>query len=202
MDLDWKELEHMTVGVTSAGSGVGKDTVADFIAEALRAKGRKVRRAAFATPLRECVEALTGVTVAESQTAEGKARHIPELQMSVGRLLQVLGTDAVRNNVHKDAWCHALFRRFAADEIAVISDVRFPEEAAAVTNRKGLIVEVKGPRRRGLGGRDPKHESEKGLGWAGREMGRVVLHNSGTLEELRAKVETELVDVMWPTPGE
>lgn len=184
-----EDARVLTIGVRGSGPGSGKDTVADFFAEAFRSRGLMRRRERFATPLRECVEILTGVSVAESQTTEGKARVLPEWGMTVGQMLQRLGTDAVRNNVHDRAWELALFQRFAPDDIVVISDVRFPNEEAAVRARAGVVVQVTRPDvagdDHGLVGRDPNHASERALD--GSKPDHLIV-NDGTLEDLRDRV--------------
>jgi hypothetical protein len=101
------------------------------------------------------------VTVAESQTTEGKNREVPGWGITVGQMLQRLGTDAVRADLHGDAWVLALFRRFGPAETVVISDVRTPNEEAAHRRRDGVVVNVVRPSGAAPGeapaGRGPDH---------------------------------------------
>lgn len=190
----------LTIGVRGSGPGAGKDAAADIICEALVARGLAPRRERFATPLRECIEVLTGVTVAESQTTEGKSRLPPGWGMTVGQMLQRLGTDAVRNHLHGNAWVLALFRRFEGTETVVISDVRFPNESEAVRGRRGVVINIVRPsatreeKTAALAGRDPGHFSERALDDA--EADHVIM-NDGTLEDLRDQV-LALVDKLYP----
>lgn len=192
----------LTIGVRGSGPGAGKDAAADIICEALTARGFAPRREQFATPLRECVEALTGVAVAESQTSGGKNRRLPGWDMSVGQMMQRLGTDAIRNHLRSDAWVLALFRRFGETETVVISDVRFPNEVEAVRRRQGVVINIirpsaargAGGQTAALAGRDPDHVSERALD--GTEADHVVT-NDGTLEDLRDRV-LALVDRLYP----
>lgn len=181
----------LTFGVAGSGPGCGKDTVADIICELLEKRGMGPRRERFATPVRECIAILTGVSVAESQTVEGKNRHLKGWDMTVGQMLQKLGTDAVRDNVHPDAWVLAAFQRLGDDDNVVFSDVRFPNEAEAIRGRGGFIVMVN--RRAAnaadssyLAGRDPAHASETSLDGFQPD---IVVDNNGTLETLRQDVD-------------
>jgi hypothetical protein len=99
-------------------------------------------------------------------------------------LLQELGV-AVRDLIDPDAWVMACAKRIAeeADDLpwlkhVVITDVRFPNEAAWVESVGGTVVRVE---------RDVpelNHVSERPLQVA------VTLDNNGTLEELEAKAVT------------
>jgi hypothetical protein len=86
--------------------------------------------------------------------------------MSVRELLQKLGTDAIRNGLHENAWVNALFadyhptpnksmeesfkEQFAtgSSEIHyqlpnwIITDMRFPNEMEAVLKREGITIRV------------------------------------------------------------
>ena len=194
--------QPLTIGVR--GSGAGKDAAADYLCAALEARGLKPRRERFATPLRECIEVVTGVPVAVSETAEGKRREIPGWGMTVGRMLQRLGTDAVRERFHNDAWVLALFRRFGPRELVVISDVRFPNEEKAIRERGGVVLNIVrgGPAAVGataeaLAGRDPDHSSERALDEVPADH---TIGNSGTLDDLRTAVN-ELVWMLYGTPA-
>jgi hypothetical protein len=63
----------------------------------------------------------------------------------VRRFLQVLGTEGVRDHLGADSWVKALELKLKADNPAraVITDVRFPNEAAWVKANGGLMVRVK-----------------------------------------------------------
>lgn len=194
MDLRNENITEnpMTIGV-GGRAGAGKDTVADFLQAALRERDIETTRARFATPLRECVAALTGMLPAETATAVGKSQTPAGWGMTIGQMLQRLGTDAVRNHLHPDAWVLALFRRFDAEDRVVISDVRFPNEAAATAARQGALIYVAraataenaADRAAALAGRDPQHVSETAFG---PEDADIVIHNDGSLDDLRAAV--------------
>lgn len=84
------------------------------------------------------------------------------------RLLQIVGTDIFRR-FDADVWVRVLMDTIEEQkpDVAVITDMRFPNEAQAIRRRGGLCVKVE---RRNANGtlwiakdRDPNHESEIAL---------------------------------------
>lgn len=62
--------------------------------------------------------------------------------------LQVIGTDALRNNFHPDLWFLTLRNRIRKNptQNVVISDVRFPNEVKFIQEQKGILIRVnRGP---------------------------------------------------------
>lgn len=73
--------------------------------------------------------------------------------MSVRELLQKLGTEAMRDNLHENVWVNALFADYKAIERVpekrmsimpnwIITDMRFPNEMDAVKEREGITIRV------------------------------------------------------------
>lgn len=152
-------MTTLIVGVCGNGPGAGKDTVANMLVQILGGN-----RCTFAAALRECVEIFTGLTPEETSTREGKEMYLPEWDMTVGQMLQRLGSDAVRDGLHPDAWVMPAMRRLPVGVPAVFSDVRFPNEAEAIRNRGGVLVRVVRDSLPMLrDGRDRKHSSETQL---------------------------------------
>lgn len=189
-------LKYQTIGIRGSAPGCGKDTACEIICRYFASRGVKVRHEKFATPLRECVQAITGVSVEVSQTTEGKNIELPELQvlaganasMTVGRFLQFFGREVVADHTYPNIWVDALFKRFCDEELVIISDVRFPNEQEAVKNRKGIILEIATENEVDpiyLAGRDLKHSTERALD--GCEADHTILNN-GTLEDLEKRV--------------
>ena len=183
----------LTIGIRGSGPGAGKDTVGKIICEDLERRALPHRREAFAASVRECIEILTGVPTSESETSAGKSRELPGWEMTVGEMHQRLGTEAVRDHLHPNAWVFSLFRRLNEDatSIVVITDVRFPNEAEAIRNRRGVIISVvrggEGHASHFLGGRDPAHLSERAFEEAG-DPADLVIRNEGTYNDLRENV--------------
>ncbi len=148
----------------------------------------------FATKVKEVCSILTGIPVEDFEKAEvknsilgkewDKVEYEPdgvlgtlqtkfEYQYTVRKLLQMVGTDAIRNVIHEDAWVNALFVEYKAigtklkeecnhpirtaydigecceDGLIypnwIITDVRFPNEFNAIRNRNGIIIRVDRP---------------------------------------------------------
>lgn len=73
--------------------------------------------------------------------------EVIEVPMTIRELLQKLGTDAVRNNVHPDAWLNAVMCDYKSDNKQnwIITDVRFRNEAKAIKAKGGIIIRVDRP---------------------------------------------------------
>jgi hypothetical protein len=107
------------------------------------------------------------------------------------QILQWYGTDVAR--VHDpDTWVKALDKRLLLDdpEVAIVCDVRFPNEAAYIKEKGGHLIEVRRLNADGSQfldkGRDPNHPSETALdnyeGWD-----YIIEAKDGDLKGLKAK---------------
>lgn len=110
-------------------------------------------------------------------------------RMTVREFLQILGTDAVRNNLHENAWVNALMADYKPAKMSeynpskwIVTDVRFPNEAQAIKDRGGVIVRVNRP---GVGPVN-NHPSETSLNNWDFDY---IIENNGTLEDLKHTVE-------------
>ncbi|ATI18847.1 deoxynucleoside monophosphate kinase [Streptomyces phage Diane] len=104
----------------------------------------------------------------------------------VRALLQRAGTEAGRRVLGADVWVDALFREHADAPALVVTDVRFPNEAQAIADRGGVMIQIKrpgaGPAKDRLG---RVHESETALDdWSFDH----VLHNDGSVRDLHLKL--------------
>jgi hypothetical protein len=130
----------------------GKDTLARGLCAALG-----LSQDSFAGPLRAFVANTLGMTLAELEDA--KEAPIAWLDGITPRhLMQTVGTEWGRRMIHADLWLRACLARLPA-EGAVISDVRFPNEAEAITNAGGAVIRISRP---GAGEGD-SHASETPL---------------------------------------
>ena len=78
--------------------------------------------------------------------------NIEEKQYTVRQLLQEIGTEAMRNEIHPDIWVNALFNEYIPKETGrkgslfyphwIITDLRFPNELQAVKDREGITIRV------------------------------------------------------------
>lgn len=165
--------------------GAGKDTAADYLVNY-----HGFRRDSFANTLKDAVAAVFGWdrVLLEGRTKEARAwREEVDLwwaeRLGIPNLtprwvLQQWGTEVCRRGFHDDIWIASLENRLlkTKDDI-VISDVRFPNEIAAIHKAGGLVVRVKR-------GEDPEwfrdaanaNAGPQTIGWA---IGRAKLQELG-----------------------
>ena len=175
----------------------GKDTAFDAL------KGMDAKRYAFADMLKEACKMLFGLT---EEQAYGDKRetlteilweNIPEnikdkysigkdkIHMNAREILQIFGTEVCRRMFDDEIWINATFRQIKKDkpELAVITDVRFPNEANAILEKNGGIFKVIRPSQTSGDG----HESETALDnyheWD------AILVNDGSIECFEGKVK-------------
>jgi hypothetical protein len=172
----------------------GKDTVGQILAEEFG-----FARVSFAGPVKEHMELLNpyiGVRTLASPKRlsealedyggwDGVKHHAPpEEKDEIRRLLQVYGTDLVRDRLNEDAWIDkgimATWKLRGQNKSVVVTDVRFPNEGEKIRN-VGSVWKIHRP---GIGPeRDHSSETMVDLVKADRDI-----HNNGTLAELKEKV--------------
>lgn len=167
----------------SGYAGVGKDTVAAILAEAL------FTRVAFADTMRDALALLNpGVRTSPTSVAplqvllqehgwENAKRQWPEIR----RLQQVFGTEVCRALFGEDCWVKIGISKAHAVQRAVITDVRFPNEFAAIKASGGVVWRIN---RHGHGPVNA-HPSETALDDAPFDWH---IWNNGTVEDLRRQV--------------
>jgi len=153
----------MVIGI-SGKIGSGKDAFADlFIEHAYEEYGAAFQNKKFAYNLKKIVSVLTGVPIKEVFSREGKKKFLPDWNMTIGEIQQKLGTEAVRNNIHDDAWVLSLFGRYnKEDDFWIVSDVRFKNEAVIIKKMGGIVIRLNGDPLNSKAGddRDMSHQSE------------------------------------------
>ena len=130
--------------------GAGKDTAADYLVNY-----HGFRRDSFANTLKDAVAAVFGWdrVLLEGRTKEARAwREEVDtwwsdrlgVKITPRWVLQQWGTEVCRKAFHDDIWIASLENRLlkTKDDI-VISDVRFPNEIAAIHKAGGLVVRIK-----------------------------------------------------------
>lgn len=144
----------MIVGI-SGFIGCGKGTVADQLTGQYG-----FRKDSFATSLKDACAALFDWprNMLEGDTKESRewreqidvwwAEKLKIPNFSPRLALQLIGTDALRNNFNPDIWFLTLENRIRKnpDQNVVISDVRFPNEIQFIKDQGGVMVKVeRGP---------------------------------------------------------
>lgn len=182
----------LLIGLTGP-AGSGKDTAADHLETQ-----HHFARWAFAEPMRTMLEALLvecGLDYAHLFEPALKERPIPGLGFSYRQLAQTLGTEWARTQLAEDFWlrCAGLCTGLASADPAeqqpihdriVFTDVRFPNEAAWLRDRGGVIVRVERP------GVAPvrAHVSEQHA-----IEPNFIVWNSGGLEQLQQQLDSVLM---------
>lgn len=159
--------------------GHGKDTVAEIIRELTPSMNWEIKK--FAGGVKKTASILTGFPESRFEDPIFKQLHLSGWGMTVRELLQRIGTDAIRNNIHPDAWVKSLFAVMSTRSNWLITDVRFPNEAQAIKDRGGIVIRVKRP----FVPSDTEHISETALDdW----KFDFTIDNSGSLADLKASV--------------
>lgn len=170
----------------------------------------------FAYKLKQTASLLTGVPVEKFEDQEFKKQEMPDWGMTYREFLQKLGTEAIRDNLHKDVWVKALFADYTPVEFLedqpnpilapelpnwIITDTRFENEAEAVKAHGGILLRINGKFRTEretrfdsylkLQGISPiEHPSETALDNYPFDY---VINNDGSIEELTEKVKEFLI---------
>lgn len=156
----------------------------------------------FATPLKHIATILTGVPFKSWEDQEFKKQYMgDEWGMTYREFLQNLGTDAIRNGLHKEVWVNALFSRFKEVKIMfrgkvskvllpcpnwIITDTRFKNELKAVKDRNGITIKVERPDMYSSQSTLLAHSSETDLNSV--EFDYVIINDAGIpelIEEVR-----------------
>lgn len=132
-------------------------------------------------------------------------------------LLQFIGTDLLRNQLHPEIWVNSLMNEYKQDFIDydiddlgnkypiygsfphwIITDIRFPNEMEAVKKRGGITIRVNRSFNHKMGSKEtgtidltPEHESEKALDNAEFDY---VIQNNGTISDLIDKIRNILIE--------
>lgn len=134
----------MIIGV-SGKIGSGKDTFADVLIDYVKSEyDITFENKKYAYNLKKIVSILTGISMEDVLSREGKLKYLPEWGMTVGEMQQKVGTEAIRNNIHTDAWVLSLFGTYHENKHWVITDVRFKNEANIIKEMGGVIIRLNG----------------------------------------------------------
>jgi hypothetical protein len=135
------------IGITGL-IGAGKDTVARRLVN-----NHGYYQVSWAAVLKDVTATLFGWDreMIEGATSESRAqREIPDPWWSekMGKpwspriAMQQLGTDILRNKLHKDIWILSSLKRLQQYDKVVISDTRFMNEITAIRNMDGEVWNV------------------------------------------------------------
>jgi hypothetical protein len=180
---------RVTVLGISGWARSGKDTVADYLVE-----NHGYMKVSFSTPMKEAMYRLNPrITVNEVQNTalrigvdiygwEGLKDRSPDIR----GLLQRFGTEIGREMFDEDFWVDYALNSIPDGGKAVISDVRYPNEADAIRQLGGKVYRVE---RDGVFAAN-EHASEHALD-AYKFDGKI--QNNGTIQGLQQNVEQQIL---------
>lgn len=139
-------------------AGSGKDSAGKAITDLLEEQGLKVIKLSFAGPLKDCATLLWGwdrdrldhdFDYKEGNTLDDGSPDpaCEALGMTRREFMQLFGTEAMRNNIHKNVWLIALnlaikMGKYDNYDIGLLTDCRFINELQFVRDMGGTLVQV------------------------------------------------------------
>lgn len=160
----------------------GKDAVTNFIIS-----DRGGYRYSLAGPIKAMVAVGLGIDMTDLYWKERKELSVPALGKSPREIMQTLGTEWGREMINENIWLIlAASKLLQMGPGMVISDVRFQNEAEWIRDRGGLVIHVVRPNALKVA----EHSSENGVVLKPEDL---IIHNTGTLEELQIKVKELLI---------
>jgi hypothetical protein len=176
----------MIVGLSGVARS-GKDTIADYLVE-----NYGFTKISFADPIREALVRLNpeidvdGYDMRLSTAVSLLGwEQLKDASKGIRGLMQRMGTEVGREMFGDDIWVNIALNSISPEMKAVITDVRYPNEADAIQKAGGKLWRVE---RLGVGPAN-EHESESALN--AYEF-PTKLANQGTLEDLYKFVDLEL----------
>lgn len=163
----------------------------------------------FAGKLKQVATLMTGIPTEKFEDQEFKKTNMPDewnrhgLPITVREFLQRLGTDAIRDNIHDNAWVNSLMcdykkeitHPYYSDSVLeypnwLITDTRFPNEAKAIKDRGGIVIRINRPWSSEMTVKSNMHISETALdNWEFDE----VINNDNGLDKLLYLTEQVLI---------
>lgn len=172
----------LLIGLTGRAR-TGKTTAANLLANT-----HGLVSYAFADPLRDGLMQIFNLSPCDFDD-ERKERTIDWLGRSPRELMQSMGTEWGRNQVHPDLWLllaeqNLEFLGQTNDNATgfVISDLRFENEADFVRKRGGIVLHLLRPSAAEVS----PHISETGIGIQDNDL---FLHNDGSIEDLLGQLD-------------
>lgn len=171
------------IGLTGR-AGSGKDTAGQVLVRQLGFK-----RYAFADPIKHALNAMFGWHMGMWEDRDWKEGNLPGMRYSPRLLAQTMGTEWGREVIDPEFWIHvteSLIHRDAPSR-AVITDVRFDNEARWVQKQGGFVIEILRPDAASVN----QHASELGVH---PNLIDFTIVNDGRLSDLENQVLLEITD--------
>lgn len=166
----------------------GKDTAARYLAAQWC-----LYSYAFADPIKAAIAQLFNLT---QEHIEGNLKEVllPGIGKSPRQLMQLLGTEWGREQVHPELWLLLAAQNIAYQQEVdqshyngvVIRDVRFENEADWIRRQGGHVVQILRPDAHSVSA----HSSESGIAIHDNDF---VVHNEGTVEDFQRQLGRMMV---------
>jgi hypothetical protein len=168
-------MHNQIIGL-SGRMGAGKDAAADIIQRIQPGRARR----SFAGSVKAVASIVLGTTLAEQTSPDGKQRIPPGFDKTNAAYQQIIG-QGLRDLLGPDVWIRGVLSP-AEQTPLLITDVRYPNEAAAIKAAGGVIIRIERDTQvHAAAGRSTNHPSETALdGW---EFDYTVWNN-GDLDQL------------------
>lgn len=179
--------------------GSGKNTVAEHLME-----HHYYISVSFAETLKDAAACIFGWDrdMLEGATPEDRAaRELKDewwserlgFDVSPRYMLQYLGTEVMRNNLHPDIWTLSAEKLIKENpwEQYVFTDVRFPNEAAMIRRIGGKVWHVRRGELPEWFGQNPEHIHVSEISW-NNETFDATIYNDGTIEDLKTTIDNLL----------
>lgn len=181
----------------SAKKQHGKDCVANIIQELTNNKFRVVK---FADKLKDFVCDLISCTRSDLENEEFKNTPLGDewdfldndcikQKMTPRLLLQKIGTDALRDNVHKNIWVNSTLSSYKENYFWLITDLRFLNEIEGLSKFNSYTIRVNRPSIKYC----DEHESETALD--NYKNFNYFIENDSDLDSLKEKVKEILSEL-------
>ena len=105
----------------------------------------------FAEPLKQIICIITGCSREQLEDPVFKNTPLGDDWITSGKkltprdLLQIIGTDFIKNELNTNVWVSALLNKYKSYYKWIITDVRFPNEVRAIKEHGGVIIKVERP---------------------------------------------------------
>ncbi len=132
-----KKLTSMIISLSGVALA-GKDEVAKMI----KNYDNRFQIKGFSQKLKEIAVSLTGIPYEYWEDQSFKKKNLEGWGMDARTFMQKLGTEAIRNGLHPDAWVMALMSEFRQGDYWVVKDCRFANEYEMMLSYDAVTVQV------------------------------------------------------------
>jgi dephospho-CoA kinase len=138
----------------------------------------------FADKIKQIACLMTNTPMDLQTSQRGKASMLDDWGMTVREFQQKLGTDAVRDGLHKDSWVLATLSHYKPNYNWVVTDTRFINEAQRIQKLGGINIRVERPNNPFP---ESSHPSEKELD---NYIFDYTVINDGSIDDLYKKIHS------------